>query len=260
MHASSLENMWRCYRRYVAGGPLEQRAETIVLDVGGADVNGTYREVFSNPPFRYRVADIAPGPGIDIVLGDPYRIPLAERSVDIVISGQAMEHIEFFWRTFEEMVRIVRSDGFIFLILPSSGPIHRYPVDCYRFFPDAYDALAKYAGCTRVESWLDERGPWCDLVGVFRRADAPALTAATQPRTPITLLWTVRPAPRRRRPSPAVFPILRSSIACIASSRLRTTSRSEFGTGLASSSPVGRPPVSTRSPRLRGTCRLRPAS
>lgn len=193
MHASSLENMWRCYRRYVAGGPLEQRAETIVLDVGGADVNGTYREVFSNPPFRYRVADIAPGPGIDIVLGDPYRIPLAERSVDIVISGQAMEHIEFFWRTFEEMVRIVRSDGFIFLILPSSGPIHRYPVDCYRFFPDAYDALAKYAGCTRVESWLDERGPWCDLVGVFRRADAPALTAATQPRTPITLLWSGSP-------------------------------------------------------------------
>jgi Glycosyl transferase family 2/Methyltransferase domain len=193
MHASSLENMWQCYWRYVAGGPLEQRTETIVLDVGGADVNGTYREVFANPPFRYRVADIAAGPGIDIVLSDPYRIPLSERSVDIVISGQAMEHIEFFWRTFEEMVRIVRADGFIFLILPSAGPIHRYPVDCYRFFPDAYDALAKHAGCTRVDSWLDERGPWCDLVGVFSRADAPALTAVTQRRTPPSVCWSGPP-------------------------------------------------------------------
>jgi SAM-dependent methyltransferase len=113
--------MWQCYRRYVAGDLLEQRAETILLDVGGADINdsyGSYREVVSNPPFGYCVADIAPGPGIDIVLGDPYRIPLAECSVDIVISGQAVEHIEFFWRTFQEIGRIVRSDGFIF---PSIG-------------------------------------------------------------------------------------------------------------------------------------------
>ena len=193
MHASSLENMWLCYRRYVAGGPLEQRAETIVLDVGGADINGSYREVFPSPPFRYLVADTAPGPVIDIVLSDPYRIPLADCSLDIVISGQAMEHIEFFWRTFEEMVRVTRSDGFIFLILPSAGPMHRYPVDCYRFLPDAYDALAKHAGCTRVESWLDERGPWCDLVGVFRRADAPPLTAVTHSQALASLPWTGSP-------------------------------------------------------------------
>jgi SAM-dependent methyltransferase len=185
--------MWQCYRRYVAGTPLEQRAETIVLDVGGADINGSYREVFLSPPFRYLVADTAPGPSIDIVLSDPYRIPLAKCSVDIVISGQTMEHIEFFWRTFEEMVRTVRSDGFIFLILPSAGPIHRYPVDCYRFLPDAYDALAKHAGCTLLESWLDERGPWCDLVGVFRRADAPALTAVSQRPTPASVCWSGPP-------------------------------------------------------------------
>ena len=193
MHASSLENMRRCYLRYVAGGPLEQRADTIVLDVGGADINGSYRDVFPNPPFRYWVADIAPGTGVDVVLSDPYRIPLPEGSVDIVISGQTMEHIEFFWRTFEEMVRIVRPDGFVFLILPSAGPIHRYPVDCYRFLPDAYDVLAKYAGCTPVEVWRDERGPWCDLVGVFRRADAPPLPAVTQRRAPAPLPWSGPP-------------------------------------------------------------------
>ena len=41
MHASSLENMRECYRRYIAGGPLEAQAETVVLDLGGADVNGS---------------------------------------------------------------------------------------------------------------------------------------------------------------------------------------------------------------------------
>jgi Glycosyl transferase family 2/Methyltransferase domain len=193
MHPSSLDNMWRCYRRYVAGGPLEQRAGTIVLDVGGADINGSYREVFPDPPYRYRIADIAPGPDVDIILDDPYRIPLPEYSVDIVISGQALEHIEFFWRTFTEMVRIIRRDGYIFLVLPSAGPIHRYPVDCYRFLPDAYDALARHAGCTCVESWRDERGPWCDLVGVFRRADAPPLTAVTQRLTPVPPDWSDSP-------------------------------------------------------------------
>lgn len=182
MHPSSLENMQRCYLKYVAGGPLEKRAETIVLDIGGADVNGSYRELFGKSPFRYLAADIAPGPGVDIVLSDPYALPLPDSSVDIVLSGQALEHCEFFWRAFSEMARVVRPEGVIFLIAPSAGPIHRHPVDCYRFYPDAYPALAKSAGCVLVDSWLDERGPWRDLVGVFRRGDGPPLLpAAAQP-------------------------------------------------------------------------------
>ncbi|MEJ0092834.1 MAG: methyltransferase domain-containing protein [Methylocella sp.] len=163
---------------------MEARAETIVLDIGAAEVNGSYREVFEKPPYRYIGADMAAGPGIEIVLTDPYRIPLADGSVDIVISGQTLEHSEFFWRAFEEMVRVLRPEDFIFLILPSAGPIHRYPVDCYRFYPDAYHALAKHAGCVLLQSWLDERGPWRDLVGVFRRADAPPFESSGRPILP----------------------------------------------------------------------------
>ena len=173
MHASSLENMWRCYSKYVAGGPLEARSGTVVLDLGSSDVNGSYREIFARAPFRYIGADLAPGAGVDIVLADPYQIPFPDGSIDIVISGQAFEHCEFFWRLFEEMMRVLRSDGLIFLIAPSAGPIHRYPVDCFRFYPDAFGALAKHAGGVLVESWLDDRGPWRDLVGVFCRAEAP---------------------------------------------------------------------------------------
>jgi hypothetical protein len=169
MHASSLENLQKCHDRYVVPAGLADREQVSVLDIGGANVNGSYRDVFSGPQYQYRAADIAAGEGVDIVLDDPYHVPLADASVDIVLSGQMLEHCEYFWLAFQEMVRLVKPDGFIFLIAPSAGPIHRYPVDCYRFYPDAYAALAKLAGCHLQAVWQDERGPWQDLVGVFAR-------------------------------------------------------------------------------------------
>ncbi|MEO6216860.1 MAG: methyltransferase domain-containing protein [Sphingomonas sp.] len=153
-----------------------------MLDLGGSDVNGSYREIFAHPRYAYTVADIDAEAGVHLVLQDPYRLPLDDGSIDIVISGQMLEHCEFFWLTFVEMVRVLRPGGFIFLIAPSSGPEHRYPVDCYRFYPDAYRALARYANCQLVDLWCDERGPWKDLVGVFsRRGPPPAATPLVEP-------------------------------------------------------------------------------
>jgi hypothetical protein len=179
MHASSHENMRKCYLRHIVGSAMEQQDCVRVLDVGGSDVNGSYREIFGHSRYFYTAADIAAGPGVHLVLDDPYRFPLDDGSIDIVISGQMLEHCEFFWASFAEMVRVLKPGGFIFLIAPSSGPEHRYPVDCYRFYPDAYRALARYAHCQLVDVWLDERGPWKDLVGVFRRYGPPPAAAHT---------------------------------------------------------------------------------
>lgn len=178
MHASSLENMRICYRRFVEGSWLGSADHVTVLDFGGADVNGSYRDIFEGPQFDYVVADIASGDGVTVLLEDPYTLPFDEASIDIVISGQALEHCEFFWLAFAEMARVLKPAGFIFLIVPSAGPVHRFPVDCYRFHPDAYRALAKYADCRLIDTWCDERGPWNDLVGVFQRGDAPELSAS----------------------------------------------------------------------------------
>lgn len=189
MHPSSLENMQKCYDRYVVPLGFTQRSNVAVLDLGGANVNGgrsndpnkiegSYRSIFADSCFDYQVADLAtclsgtaeylpPEYEVDIVLTDPYHIPLADNSVDIVLSGQMLEHCEFFWLVFQEMLRVLAPDGLLLLIAPSAGPIHRYPVDCYRFYPDAYVALAKYGNCQLHAMWHDERGPWRDLVGVF---------------------------------------------------------------------------------------------
>ncbi len=199
MHASSLENMQKCYRRYIRGTDLESRP-CRVLDVGGSDVNGSYRAVFDRSNYEYVVADVDAGPNVSIMLQDPYAFPLPDRSADIVISGQAFEHIEFFWRTFAEMVRVLKPDGVIVLIAPSAGPEHRYPVDCYRFYADAYRALANSAKIKLLEVWCDERGPWRDLVGVFRHADAAELVRSDEPCSPppTSGAWTGTPGTPER--------------------------------------------------------------
>jgi SAM-dependent methyltransferase len=171
MHASSMENMVRCFRRYVGTKQLSQDYSLKVLDIGGANVNGSYRDIIEGYNLSYLAADIADGEGIDVHMVDPYKIPLDDNSIDIVISGQAFEHVEFFWLLFEEIVRVVKDDGFIFLIAPSAGAIHRHPVDCYRFYPDSYYALAKYTNINALEVLHDERGPWRDLVGVFSKTE-----------------------------------------------------------------------------------------
>lgn len=169
MHSSSLENMKCCYATYFATSNIAKQSKIKVLDIGGADVNGSYSDLFRDSCFDYKGVDLESSEGVSIVLDDPYKLPVDDESIDLVITGQMLEHCEFFWLTFQEMMRVLKKSGMLFLIAPSQGPIHRYPVDCYRFYPDAFHALAKYANCHAIDVWRDNRGPWNDLVGVFSK-------------------------------------------------------------------------------------------
>lgn len=170
MHLSSYEHMRDLVARY-----LDAAKSLRVVDIGSYDVNGSYRTLFGNPAWRYQGVDLEAGPGVDIVLKSPYRLPFASRSIDLVVSGQAFEHVEYFWMSWMEMLRILKPGGMIFLIAPSRGPEHRYPQDCWRFYPDGYRALAKFGNCELAEvstDWQPHPDPgssdWGDTVGVFR--------------------------------------------------------------------------------------------
>lgn len=116
-----------------------------VLDVGSYDVNGSYKNIFSSGRYHYYGLDMEKGPNVDIVLDNPYCWNSVETNFyDIVISGQAFEHIEFFWVTIAEMVRVLNKGGLLCIIAPNGFKEHRYPVDCYRFFTDGMVALARY--------------------------------------------------------------------------------------------------------------------
>jgi SAM-dependent methyltransferase len=92
-----------------------------------------------------------------------------DESVDIVITGQMFEHCEFFWLTIQDMARIIRPGGYVLASTPTAGPVHRYPVDCWRFYPDAYAALSKWAKLELVDSWQDTAAKWYDQVGMMKK-------------------------------------------------------------------------------------------
>jgi len=174
MHGSSMNNMERCISKYMHPLVHTRTSDKLkVVDIGAQDVNGSYRTLFDNSHFDYLGVDMEAANGVDLVISDPYRIPLRDNYADCVISGQMLEHNEFFWLTFAEKMRIVNDTGFVFMIAPSTGGIHRYPVDCYRFYPDAYAALAKYTNSVLVDCWLDRDSDWGDLVGVFTKSYRP---------------------------------------------------------------------------------------
>jgi SAM-dependent methyltransferase len=177
MHQSSFEKMLAFKNRYLAGyqgSPLQ------ILDLGSQDINGSYRPIFDDPAWCYVGLDLSPGNNVDIVLNDPYLWkPVRSASFDVVISGQALEHIEFFWLTMLEVARALKPGGLACIIAPSAGPEHRYPVDCWRFYTDGMKALADFAQLDVHEvttqwqdgGYADGSDWWHDSMLVCRKPD-----------------------------------------------------------------------------------------
>lgn len=175
MHQSAMANGQLFFHTYLGAG----RPAT-VLDIGAQDVNGSLRQV-APPGVCYLGLDFVAGPGVDIVLDDPYRLPFEDGSADVVVSSSCFEHIELFWLMFNEILRVLKPDGLFYLNAPSNGDFHRYPVDCWRFYPDAGQALVRWAersGFTPalLESFIayQQNDIWSDFVAVFVRDRAQA--------------------------------------------------------------------------------------
>lgn len=168
-------NMTQFMRKYLSDFTNK---EISILDIGSQDVNGNYKNLFKNPKWKYYGLDIVAGENVDIVVKDIYRWKeIKTRSFDVVISGQALEHVEFFWITILEIVRVLKNNGLLCLIVPSSGPEHRYPKDCWRFFPDGLKALANYSYLEPIEAFncwenfvIDgEANEWKDSVLIAKK-------------------------------------------------------------------------------------------
>lgn len=175
MHATAMDNGRRFFECY-----LGDASGATVVDLGAMDVNGSLRSV-APPGCRYVGVDTSAGPGVDMVLDDPYRLPFATGSIDAVVSTSCFEHVEFFWLLFEEALRVLKPAGLFYLNAPSNGDVHRYPVDCWRFYPDAGVALVNWGRrCGHDPALLEsftarQRGDvWNDFVAVFVKETAQA--------------------------------------------------------------------------------------
>lgn len=172
MHDTAMLNGERFFKTYVGSRKVK------IADIGAQDVNGSLREV-APADTEFIGVDFVAGRGVDIVLEDPYELPFEDNSLDVVVSSSCFEHSEFFWLSFLEVLRILKPDGLFYLNVPSNGVFHRYPVDCWRFYPDSGVALAKWGRRSGFESVLlesytsDQRADvWNDFVAVFLKDEA----------------------------------------------------------------------------------------
>jgi len=175
MHSSSIDKMKAFKEKYLAG---KRNSKLEIIDLGSTDIGGTYRGIFKEKNWRYRGVDLAPGKNVDLVLSDPYDWrEIASDSVDVLVTGQTFEHIEFFWKTMSEIGRVLKPGGLCCIIAPSAGPEHRYPVDCWRFYKDGMVALANYANFDVLEAYTqptplgygDGSDVWADSVLVAKK-------------------------------------------------------------------------------------------
>jgi SAM-dependent methyltransferase len=158
VHPSSLRRMeWFVTNWLGSSTDISSSGDRLkILDVGSYDVNGSYKDLFDPLRFQYTGLDMAAGPNVDLVPKSPYHWrELAEDSFDAVISGQALEHIEFFWLVVAEMVRVTREGGLVCIVVPRGFDEHRYPVDCYRFLADGVVAMARYVNLEILHAHCD---------------------------------------------------------------------------------------------------------
>lgn len=176
MHDSALDKLRTFRNAYL--GPYES-VPLRVLDVGSAVAHPGHdsnRTVMENPAWTLQGLDIEPGINVDVVVAEPYdwrEVPSG--SIDLVTCSQVFEHAEYFWITMLEIGRVLKTNGVAFINAPGSGPLHRYPVDCWRFYDDAFPALARYAGLTLVEAQVQwapayRKGlQWRDATAIMQR-------------------------------------------------------------------------------------------
>lgn len=84
--------------------------------------------------------DMRPGPGVDSV-ENVESLPRPDASVGTVFALNVFEHVEHFWRGFEEIQRVLRPDGLVLVSCPFYFRIHAYPCDYWRFTPWALESL-----------------------------------------------------------------------------------------------------------------------
>jgi len=152
---------------------LSHSKNLTIVDIGSQDVNGSLRSVAPSNN-NYIGVDFIEANGVDVVITDPYKLPFEDESVDAIVSSSCFEHSEFFWLLFIECLRILRPTGLLYVNAPSNGLFHRYPVDCWRFYPDSGIALQNWGkrsgfNCALLESFIGMQGhhQWNDFVAVF---------------------------------------------------------------------------------------------
>jgi SAM-dependent methyltransferase len=121
-----------------------------------------------------------------VLMPSEYEIPIESDHFDVVLSGQVAEHVREIWTWMRELARVTKPGGRVITISPVSWPYHEAPVDCWRMYPAAMEALSEFAGLTVEFSW------WASLEPKLSRRTYPGLGSDQIAGNVRGLAWRIR--------------------------------------------------------------------
>jgi SAM-dependent methyltransferase len=148
------------------------RADGPILEVGSKDYGSTanFRDVY--PGNEYVGLDMSEGKGVDLVLDLTKSIaPLRENHFALAICCSVLEHVDRPWVFAQNLTRVVRPGGRLFMSVPWVWRFHAYPDDYFRFshrgVQTLFDEFAWTNKCfsTNVENEffdIGEQPPYAD--------------------------------------------------------------------------------------------------
>ena len=172
MHKSSALNA----KKAISQIESELPESPVVLDVGGRDAGKQDRSYRRFMPFagEYFIADINEGANVTHLMEEEYVLPFEEGSIDLIISGQTLEHVKNPFRLVAEMKRVLKDNAMMILIAPSEGRNHD-EIDCWRFMRDSFRAIAEECDLVVVDDWIysghsgRRDNQWNDHVAILRK-------------------------------------------------------------------------------------------
>jgi SAM-dependent methyltransferase len=103
-----------------------------ILVVGGGQVGVGMREALADARYEFIETDVYWGDRVN-VMADGHDLPFLSESFDAVVCQAVLEHVVSPWRCVEEMHRVLRPDGVIFVDVPFLWPVHMGAYDYTRF-------------------------------------------------------------------------------------------------------------------------------
>lgn len=120
MHVTAMSNAEHFFYTYVHNNDSKKNLK--IVEIGSQDINGGIRQLAPKDS-EFVGLDFQVGPGVDLLLSDPYVFPLEDENCDVVLSSSCFEHSEFFWLTFLEALRILKPHGLLYINAPSTGTL-----------------------------------------------------------------------------------------------------------------------------------------
>ena len=190
---------------------LDGRPDLRILDYGCADQ--PYRWLFAQD-VDYVGADLPGNPLATVEVADDGSLPLPEASFDVLISTQALEHVEDPALYLREAFRVLRSGGRLLLSTHGIMVYHPDPVDLWRWTGAGLRKAVGDAGFTvdRFDGIMGLTATGLQLVqdAVYWRSPRwlrPVVALLAQSLIRIVDRWD---GPARRRDNALVFALLAS--------------------------------------------------